>query len=252
MTEPSRLQRPGGETVAYVASPGGAPTVIFCGGFMSDMTGTKATALEAFCGDRGQAFMRFDYHGHGESSGVFAEGTIGRWTGDAVAVIDAAGDGPVVLVGSSMGGWIMLLAALARRARIAGLVGVAAAPDFTRRMMREDFDDAQRLALLRQGRVEIASDYDDGPYVFTRALIDDGEARCLLDAPIELDVPVRLLHGMKDTAVPWRTALAIAEALVSDDVIVSLVKNGDHRLSEPADIARLCAAVADVSNPMKG
>ena len=252
MTEPSRLERPGGETVAYHASPGSGPTVIFCGGFMSDMSGTKAGALEAFCRDRGQAYLRFDYQGHGQSSGAFAAGTIGRWTGDAVAVIDTAGDGPVVLVGSSMGGWIMLLAALARRERIAALVGVAAAPDFTRRMMREEFDDAQRLALLHQGRVEIASDYDDGPTVITRALIDDGEARCLLDAPIELDVPVRLLHGLQDTAVPWRTALAIAEALVGDDVIVSLIKNGDHRLSEPADLARLCAAVADVSSPGKG
>ena len=252
MTEPSRLERPGGETVAYHASPGSAPTVVFCGGFMSDMSGTKAGALEAFCRERGQAYLRFDYHGHGQSSGAFAEGTIGRWTGDAVAVIDAAGDGPVVLVGSSMGGWIMLLAALARRARVVALVGVAAAPDFTRRMMQEDFDDAQRRALRHQGRVEIPSDYDDGHTVITRELIDDGEARCLLDAPIDLDVPVRLLHGMQDTAVPWRTALAIAEALVGDDVIVTLVKNGDHRLSEPPDIVRLCAAVADVSSPKRG
>jgi pimeloyl-ACP methyl ester carboxylesterase len=222
--------------------------VVFCGGFMSDMTGTKALALEAFCRERGQGYVRFDYLGHGESSGDFADGTIGRWTDDALAVIDALDDeAPVLLVGSSMGGWIMLLAALARRQRVAGLVGIAAAPDFTRRMVEEEFDDEQRLALLHQGRVELPSEFDDGPYVITQALIDDGNGRCLLDGPIALDIPVRLLHGMQDSAVPWQTALTIAEALQSEQVIVTLVKDGDHRLSEPADIARLCAAVAEVS-----
>ncbi len=243
-----RLDRPDGAFVAYHRSPGKAPWVVFCGGFMSDMTGTKALALEAFCRERGQGYVRFDYLGHGESSGDFADGTIGRWTDDALAVIDALDDeAPVLLVGSSMGGWIMLLAALARRQRVAGLVGIAAAPDFTRRMVEEEFDDEQRLALLHQGRVELPSEFDDGPYVITQALIDDGNGRCLLDGPIALDIPVRLLHGMQDSAVPWQTALTIAEALQSEQVIVTLVKDGDHRLSEPADIARLCAAVAEVS-----
>jgi pimeloyl-ACP methyl ester carboxylesterase len=250
MTDPAaqRLDRPDGETVAYHRTPGSGPTVIFCGGFMSDMSGTKALALEALCHERGQGYVRFDYLGHGESSGDFADGTIGRWADDALAVIDMLGDdAPVLLVGSSMGGWIMLLAALARRQRVAGLVGIAAAPDFTRRMVEEEFDDEQRLALLHQGRIELPSEYDDGPYVITQALIDDGNARCLLDGAIALDMPVRLLHGMQDTAVPWQTALTIAEALESEQVNVILVKDGDHRLSEPPDIARLCAAVAEVS-----
>ncbi len=245
---PARLDRPDGAYVAYHHSPGSGPSVIFCGGFMSDMSGTKALALEAFCAERGQGYVRFDYLGHGQSSGEFADGTIGRWVDDALAVIDSLDDeAPVLLVGSSMGGWIMLLAALARRQRVAGLVGIAAAPDFTRRMVEEEFDDEQRLALLHQGHVELPSEYDDGPYVITQALIDDGNGRCLLDGPIGLDMPVRLLHGMQDTAVPWQTALTIAEALESEQVIVTLVKDGDHRLSEPADLARLCAAVAEVS-----
>ena len=250
MTDPApqRLDRPDDAFVAYHHSPGASPTVVFCGGFMSDMTGTKAKALEAFCGERGQGYVRFDYLGHGQSSGEFADGTIGRWADDALAVIDSLDDeAPVLLVGSSMGGWIMLLAALARRQRVAGLVGIAAAPDFTRRMVEEEFNDEQRLALLHQGRVELPSEYDDGPYVITQALIDDGNGRCLLDGGIGLDMPVRLLHGMQDTAVPWQTALTIAEALESEQVTVTLIKDGDHRLSEPADIARLCAAVAEVS-----
>jgi pimeloyl-ACP methyl ester carboxylesterase len=250
MTDPApqRLDRPDDGFVAYHHSPGISPTVVFCGGFMSDMTGTKAQALEAFCRERGQGFVRFDYLGHGQSSGAFEDGTIGRWADDAQAVIDMLDDEPVMLVGSSMGGWIMLLAALARRQRVAGLVGIAAAPDFTRRMVEEEFDDEQRLALLHQGRVELPSEYDNGPYVITQALIDDGNGRCLLDGAIGLDMPARLLHGMQDTAVPWQTALTIAEALESEQVTVTLIKNGDHRLSEPADIARLCAAVAEISD----
>jgi len=214
---------------------------------MSDMSGTKATALDAFCKGRGQAFARFDYLGHGESSGRFEDGTIGRWTDDALAVIDAVCDGPLVIVGSSMGGWIMLLAALARRDRVRGLVGVAAAPDFTRRMLESELDADQLAALARDGRTEIASDYDERPYVITRALIDDGEKRSLLDRPITLDCPVRLLHGLRDEAVPWRTSLAIMERLTAADVSLILVKDGDHRLSEPPDLDRLRAAVAEVS-----
>lgn len=241
----SRLARPGGEHVAYHKTDGDPPTVVFCGGFMSDMTGTKASALERFCARRGQAYVRFDYLGHGSSSGRFEDGTIGRWAADAIAVIDEATEGPVVLVGSSMGGWIMLLAALACE-RVKGLVGVAAAPDFTRRM-RTGLSEAERAALLRDGRVAIASEYSDEPYVITRAMIDDGNARCLLDRPIDLDLPVRLLHGMRDADVPWRVSLDLAAALAGDDVTVTLVKNGDHRLSAPPDLERLCAAVAEVS-----
>lgn len=237
-----------GARIAFRHTPGRAPVVVFCGGFMSDMTGTKATALEAFCRGRGQAFVCFDYRGHGASSGAFEDGTIGLWTGDALAVPDRLTEGPLVLVGSSMGGWIALLAALARRDRVRGLVGIAAAPDFTRRMVEHEFTDEQRAALARDGRVAIASPYDPRPYVVTQALIDDGNARCLLDGPIPLACPVRLLHGLRDESVPWRTALRIAERLEGTDVTVTLAKDGDHRLSTPADLARLRAAVAELSD----
>ena len=249
MTEPipGRLGRPDGNTVAYHRTAGGAPAVVFCGGLMSDMTGTKAMALEAFCRARGQAFVRFDYLGHGASSGRFEDGTIGRWAEDAVAVIDALTEGPVVLVGSSMGGWIMVLAALARRERVRALVGVAAAPDFTRRMAAHGLTADQRARLARDGHIEVPSDYGEQPYVITRALIDDGETRCLLDRAIGLDCPVRLLHGVNDATVPWQASLRLMDALASADVTLTLVKNGDHRLSGPADLERLCAAVAEVS-----
>ena len=251
MTAPA-LALGDGVSIAFRRARGRPPALVFCGGFMSDMTGTKATALEAFCRERGQAFVRFDYRGHGESSGAFEDGTIGLWTADALAVIDRLTEGPVVVAGSSMGGWIALLAALARRDRVRGLIGVAAAPDFTRRMMEEEFDDAQRAALARDGRVAIASPYDPRPYVVTRRLVEDGESRCLLDAPIPLSCPVRLLHGMRDESVPWRTSLRIAERLEGADVAVTLVKDGDHRLSEPADIRRLRAAAAELSALAEG
>ncbi len=243
---PRRLERPGGHTVAYHATPGKSPGVVFCGGFSSDMTGAKAIALDAFCRGEGRAYVRFDYLGHGASSGKFEQGTIGRWADDAIAVIDAATEGPLVLVGSSMGGWIMLLAALARPARVCGLVGSAAAADFTEDLVRNRFDDAQRAALMRDGVVHLPSDYDDEPYAITRALIEDGREHLLLHAPIPITCPVRLIQGMNDADVPWETVLRIAERLVSDDVEVTLVKGGNHRLSEPDDLARLWRAVTAV------
>ena len=247
MTDPSRLARDDGEFIAYHALPGAAPCVVFCGGFMSDMTGTKATALEALCRARGQAFVRFDYLGHGQSSGRFEDGTVGRWVDDAVAILDHVAAGPLVIVGSSMGGWVMLRAAHARAPRVVGLIGIAAAPDFTRRMVEEDFSDEQRAALARDGRVAISSDYDERPYVITQELIDNGNQLCVLNAPIDLACPVRLLHGLRDKAVPWQTSMRIMERLVSTDVVVTLVKDGDHRLSEPDDLERLCKTVAELS-----
>ena len=247
MTEPSHLARGGGEFVAYHALSGTPPCVVFCGGFMSDMTGTKATALESWCRARGQAYVRFDYRGHGQSSGRFEDGTIGRWADDAVAILDEVAPGRLLIVGSSMGGWIMLLAARARAQRVIGLVGIAAAPDFTRRMVEHEFSDEQRSALARDGHVAISSDYDERPYVITQELIDDGNRQCLLEAPIELNCPVRLLHGLRDDAVPWQTSMRIAERLTSTDVVINLAKNGDHRLSEPSDIERLCDAVSALS-----
>ena len=244
--EPSRLERPDGHTIAYHAAAGKRPGVIFLGGFMSNMSGTKAAALDDFCRRQGRAYVRFDYLGHGASSGRFVDGAIGRWTDDAVAVIDAATTGPQVLVGSSMGGWLMLLAALERPRRVCGLVGSAAAPDFTEHLWREVFDDAQRKALMRDGVVDLPSDYGDEPYPITRELIEDGRKHLLLHAPIPIACPVRLIHGMADADVPWRTSLALAGKLESGDVEVSLVKDGGHNLSEPADLDRLCRTVAEV------
>lgn len=241
--EPLRLVRDGAPALAYHRSPGAGPWTVFLGGFMSDMTGTKACALDAFCRAERRAFLRFDYRGHGASEGAFTDGTIGAWVEDALAAVDALTEGPVVLVGSSMGGWIMLHVALARPERVAGLIGLAAAPDFTERLMNEEFDAATRAALLRDGLVHVPSDYDDEPYPITRALIEDGRRRLLLGAPIPIRCPVRLLQGMRDRDVPWRTALTLADRLVSDDVEVTLVKAGDHRLSTEADLARLRRAL---------
>jgi len=246
-TEPRYLDRGDGTRLAYYALPGASPGVVFLGGFMSDMTGTKAMALDAWCRRRGQAYVRFDYLGHGASSGRFEEGTIGRWAADAIAVVDTVTRGPQILVGSSMGGWIMLLAALARQERVGALVGIAAAPDFTEDLLWERFDAAERAAIERDGVLRQPSDYSDEPYPITRRLIEEGRDHLLLRAPIVLDCPVRLLQGMQDADVPWQTAIRLAEALTSRDVAVTLVKAGDHRLSEPEDIVRLEATLDALS-----
>jgi pimeloyl-ACP methyl ester carboxylesterase len=241
---PDRLQRPDGSALAYHKTPGSAPGIVFLGGFMSDMTGSKALYLEDFARDRGQAFLRFDYQGHGASSGRFEQGTIGLWAADAVAALDALTEGPQVLVGSSMGGWIMLLAALARPQRIAGLLGIAAAPDFTEDLMWNAYPQEVRETLEREGVYHEPSDYGEEPYPITKRLIDEGREHLLLRGAIALPCPVRLIHGMADPDVPWRTSLRLAERLESDDVEVSLVKGGGHRLSEPEDLARLGAALS--------
>ncbi len=229
--------------LAYHYTPGSAPGVMFLTGFKSDMEGGKALALEAHCKARGQAFTRFDYRGHGESSHAFEDGTIGAWADDAIAVLDAVAAGPQILVGSSMGGWIMLLAALARTERIAGLVGIAAAPDFTEDLIWDAFDADQQAAIKRDGYIELPNCYDDEPYRIVWPLIEEGRNHLLLRDTIDLNVPVRLIQGMLDEDVPWRTALAIQEKIVSDDVDVVLVKDGGHRLSEPQDLDRLCRVV---------
>jgi pimeloyl-ACP methyl ester carboxylesterase len=251
-SEAGTLQRGHGAFLAYRRRRGAAegrqrPTIVFLGGFKSDMTGGKATALDEFCAAEGLAFLRFDYSGHGASSGDFLDGTISRWTEDALAAIDALTAGPLILVGSSMGGWIMLLAALARRARIAGLIGIAPAPDFTEDLIWRKLRDDERARLMRDGRLEQPSEYSAEPYVITRKLIEDGRQHLLLARPIALDLPVRLLHGMADRDVPYQLSLHLAERLESADVVVSLIKDGDHRLSREADLARLCAAVAELA-----
>lgn len=240
------LARPDGATIAYRRTEGAAPGVVFLGGFRSDMTGTKALFLEEFCQRCGSAYVRFDYFAHGQSSGDFADGTLGRWTEDAISVIDSLTVGPQVLIGSSMGGWIMLLAALARPARVHALIGIAAAPDFTADLLPRRLSAAQQREIEETGRVVLPSDYDPAGYLYTKTLINDGNRRLLLRAPIAIDRPVRLLHGMRDASVPWETSLRLAEMLTGDDVRVTLVKNGDHRLSTPPDLALLGCTVREV------
>jgi pimeloyl-ACP methyl ester carboxylesterase len=239
VTSPLILARPDGATIAYHQLDGAGPGIVFLGGFRSDMTGTKALFLEEYCRSRKRAFVRFDYFGHGASSGDFGDGTISRWRDDAISVIDSLTTGPQILVGSSMGGYVMLLAALARRERIAALVGIAGAPDFTEELLWPRLTPAQRQEIEERGRVVVPSDYDPAGYLYTRALIEDGRRHLLLGAPIPLAMPVWLLHGLRDESVPWQLSLRLAERLASRDVTVSLVKDGDHRLSTPADLALL-------------
>jgi len=210
------------------------------------MSGTKALALEEHCRSANRAFVRFDYFGHGVSSGDFVEGTIGRWTEDAVCVLDELTDGPQVLIGSSMGGWIMLLAALARPDRIAALIGIAAAPDFTETLMWQRYPEAVRETLRRDGVYFQPTPYEEGPYAITMRLIEEGRDHLLLGHVIDIDCPVHLIQGMRDDAVPWRHALAITENIASDQVTVTLVKDGDHRLSRDEDLVRLMRTVDTV------
>lgn len=244
------LSRPDGSSIAYHHTPKQpemrAPGVIFIHGFMSDMDGGKAVFLEEHCRARGVAFVRFDQFGHGRSSGAFEDGSIGRWAEDTVAVLDALSEGPQVLVGSSCGGWLMLLAAMARPDRVAGLVGIAPAPDFTEDLVWPEFTDEQREAVTRDGFVLIPSDYSDQPYTFTKRLFDDGRRNLVLREDIPFDGPVRLLHGQQDTAVPWERSLLLMDRLRSTDVECTFIKGGDHRLSEPHDLARMAHAVDEV------
>ena len=236
---PSILSREGGATIAYRKNVGKAPCVVFLGGFMSDMTGTKATALHEYCAKRGQSFVRFDYFGHGASSGEFADATVGRWKDDTVAVIDRLTEGPLVLVGSSIGGWLMLLAALARPERIAALVGIASAPDATEALMWPRFPQELRDRIMRDGAARVPSRYAAQGYLITRALIEDGRSHLLPAEGVRIQCPVRLLHGIEDADVPWRTSLDLALKILSPDVQVILVKDGDHRLSRAQDLALL-------------
>ncbi|GAB2177381.1 alpha/beta hydrolase [Dongia sp. agr-C8] len=223
-----------------------SPGIVFLSGFKSDMAGTKASALDDFCHARGLAFLRFDYSGHGESSGDFLDGTISRWFADALAAFDRLTEGPQILVGSSMGGWIMLLLALARPERIKGLIGLAPAPDFTEHLIWWNLPEEERARLLKDGKLEQPSDYSPEPYVITRALIEDGRKHLLLNRTVAIDVPVRLLHGLKDRDVPHAVSLRLQSRLQSPDVVLQLIKDGDHRLSRPQDLRRLYAVVDEL------
>jgi pimeloyl-ACP methyl ester carboxylesterase len=236
MTETTgRLDRGNGTELAWARVEGRAPTVVFLPGFRSDMTGDKASMLAAFCEERGQAMLRFDYSGHGTSGGAFEDGTIGAWAADAIAAVDALTSGKLVLVGSSMGGWIALLTALARPDRIAALIGIAAAPDFTQRLMWDAMAPPERDRLLRDGVLYVPSQYGE-PTPITRALIEDGASHLVLTGRVPLRCPVRLLHGQADPDVPWELALEIVRQVETPDARVTLIKDGDHRLSRPADL----------------
>ena len=238
------LALPDGTELAYQHSAGRGPGILFCAGFNSDMQGDKALALETWCRAQGRQFTRFDYFGHGQSSGSLEQGCIGRWRDNALVMLDQVASGPQLIVGSSMGGWIMLLVAQARPGRVAGLVGVAAAPDFTERMRNERLSEAQLRQLADTGYCDMPNHYDDGQsYRISRQLLDEGREHLLLDKEIAIDVPVRLLHGQCDEDVPWQHALSIAAALTSSDVEVCLVKSGDHRLSQPKDLQRLTRTI---------
>ncbi len=234
-----------GDGIGLAASlrPGTGPTLVFLPGYMSDMAGSKALCLDDWAAQRGHACLRFDYSGCGQSEGRFEDGSIGRWTQDALALIDRLTSGPVLLVGSSMGGWIALRIALARPDRVAGLVGIAAAPDFTLWGVTDTLSAAEAAQLRRTGRLIRPSDYGPEPYVYTTTLLDDGARQTVLDQPLPLACPVRLLQGQLDDAVPWQLALQLAAHIGSADVQVTLIKDGDHRLSRPADLALLTRTV---------
>lgn len=236
MTSPQRPR------LAYHLTQGSGPTIVFLPGYASDMTGSKALALESWARQSGRAFLRFDYGGCGASEGAFEEQSLADWRDDALAMIDHAVEGPVVLVGSSMGGWIMLLAALARPERVQAMVGIAAAPDFT----DWGFSQEEKLYILQHGRLERPNSYGPQPTVYTRRFWQAGEANRLMHGAIALDMPVRLLHGQRDPDVPWAQSVRLAELIRGDDVQVTLVKDGDHRLSREADIALLIRNVESV------
>ena len=236
----------GDADLAFRHHPGSGPLVVFLPGYMSDMMGSKAEALAEWAAGGGHAYLRLDYSGCGASGGDFLGGSIGRWVADARAVIDHVAPGArVVLVGSSMGGWVALRLGLLLGERLAGLIGIAAAPDFTDWGLAITDDD--RAALAGQGWFSRPSDYDAGGYRYSRALIEDAPAQALMGGTIAIAAPVRLLHGQRDDAVPWRLSLDIADRLRSDDVQVTLIKDGDHRLSRPQDIALLIRAVTDLA-----
>ena len=234
------------QKLAYVFEPGRTPCVVFLSGYRSDMSGTKAQYLADFCRAQGQAMLRFDYSGHGASGGQFENGSISEWTQDALTVIRATVDGSLILIGSSMGGWIMLNVALELGPQVSGIIGVAAAPDFTRDLMWRELTGEQRDTLNRDGVIFLDSEYDPEGYPVTKAFIEDGEKNLLLENPIDIHCPVRLIQGMLDTEVPWDTAVQLSQALTTSDIRVCLVKNGDHRLSDNAQLQLLGGTLAEL------
>lgn len=246
MPKPAYIKDAKGRRLAYRKTEGKPPCVIFMGGFMSDMEGTKAAFLEQHCTRRGLGYLRFDYSGHGASEGEVKESTIGGWLGDALTVIDRLSKGPLVLIGSSLGGWIAFLAARARAKRVKGLIGLAPALDFTERLLWENLSSAKRRVLVAEGEISVPSGYDESPYVFTRELIEEGRKHLLLKSPLKLPMPVRIIHGLKDRDVPHDLSLEIMKRLDSPDFALELVGGAGHRLSEKNDLARLARTLDEV------
>ncbi|SEP99839.1 Pimeloyl-ACP methyl ester carboxylesterase [Loktanella sp. DSM 29012] len=244
------LTTPEGRQIAYHLTAGQGPTVVFLGGFKSDMGGTKAVYLEDWCKSHKRAFLRFDYSGHGDSSGAFTEGAIGDWFQDAQAAVSLI-DGPLVLVGSSMGGWISLLLSRAIPDRIAGLVTIAAAPDFTEDSMWANATPAQRDDLANKGQIALPSDYGD-PYIITRRLIDDGRNHLVLRDPLPLPFPTRFLQGTADADVDQSVALRLLGHATGPDMTLTLVKGADHRFSDPTCLDLITTAISDVLNATSG
>ncbi len=232
MTAPSILKTASGRDIAYHFTAGKGPGVVFCGGYKSDMNGTKAVALEEWARRTGRAFLRFDYSGHGASSGEFADGSIGEWAEDARAAITELTDGPQIIVGSSMGGWISLLIARDMPEKVCGLVGIAAAPDFTEDSFWAGFTDAQRETIMAEGQVALPSDYPE-PYIVTKKLIVDGRDQLVLRTPLDLPFPTRFLLGTADTSVKVSVATRLLEHVSGDDIRLTLVKGADHSFSTP-------------------
>jgi pimeloyl-ACP methyl ester carboxylesterase len=245
MTRPDYLTTPQGRKIAYHQSLGAGPGVVFLGGFRSDMTGTKAAFLQDWAARQGRAFLRFDYSGHGQSSGDFLDGAIGDWFEDALAALSLT-EGPQVLVGSSMGGWIALLMARAVPERVAGLVGIAAAPDFTEDGMWAKFSDAQQAEILAGGQIAAPSDYAADPYIITRRLIVEGRDRLVLRSPLDLPFPARFLQGSADVDVPVSVAMRLFEHATGRDIRLMLVKGADHRFSTPDCLHLIAETVEEV------
>ncbi|WP_431285894.1 alpha/beta hydrolase [Humitalea sp. 24SJ18S-53] len=244
METTGRIAAPDGTSIAYGLTPGTQPGVVFLGGFRSDMQGTKAIFLRDLCAAQGRAFLRLDYSGHGQSGGAFEDGSIGRWTGDAEAAVLALTEGPQVVVGSSMGGWIALLLARRHPDRVVRIIGLAAAADFTTALMEPTLPPAVMAAIARDGVAHIPSDYG-APYPITRLLLEESRKNLLLEDGFDLPCPLHLVQGMADPDVPWRHALRTLDACRRDDTRLTLVRDGDHRLSRPQDLALIGQIVSD-------
>lgn len=246
---PKFLERAGKAKLAYhytAPENENTPTILFCPGFRSDMEGTKALFLENLARQNGFGFLRFDYSGHGQSGGDFKDGTIGSWFQDTLDLVKNVTEGPLIIIGSSMGGWIALLSALNLKDRVKAVIGIAAAPDFTKDMYHNHLDDSMRAQMQKEGFTELPNEYSDEPYIITRNLIEDGEKHCLLHKTIDLDIPVCLIQGMQDHAVEWKHAHRIRKAMKDpENTTVVMIEDGDHSLSRDSDLQILEKAVLE-------